>query len=192
MKTLFETDSFSISTTLAKNGKDTPKIDGVFFRDIKEKVLGKGYELSLVFIGTDRMRSLNREHRGKDYATDILSFDLDDLSNDDGCGCGDDHDHDGHGHHDDDADGHGDDGDGSSALPPIKTSSDLKYGTGEIFINPDKARAKAKEFDRTFENYLQFLFVHGMMHLKGHDHEDDASAARMEAAERSVRKAFGI
>ncbi len=167
MRTLFETDSFSISTTLAKNAKSTPKIDGVFFRDIKEKVLGKGYELSLVFVGADRMRALNRQHRGKDYATDILSFDLDEHE------CDHDHEHEEHGVF-------------------IKTAAELKYGTGEILINPEKARAKAKEFDRTFDNYIQFLFVHGLMHLKGHDHEDDAGAKKMEAAEKKTLKEFAI
>lgn len=164
MRTLFETDSFSISTTL---GKDTPKIEGVFFRDIKEKVLGKGYELSLVFVGADRMRALNKKHRGKDYATDILSFDLDDHE------CGHEHDH-------------------SEHEAYIKNAVDLKYGTGEILINPEKARIKAKEFGRSYENYIQFLFVHGLFHLKGHDHEDNADSDKMERAEIEIRKIFKI
>ncbi len=51
----------------------TPK--GSFLR-IKETVLGKQYELSLVFIPPRRMRELNRQYRKKDSATDILSFGL--------------------------------------------------------------------------------------------------------------------
>jgi probable rRNA maturation factor len=43
---------------------------------IKEKVLGKKYELSLTFIGDTRMRSLNQAYRKKDSTTDILSFPL--------------------------------------------------------------------------------------------------------------------
>ncbi len=31
-------------------------------------------ELSIVFVGPRAMRSLNRTYRGKDYATDVLSF----------------------------------------------------------------------------------------------------------------------
>ncbi len=175
MKILFESDSISIVTTLRKG---TPKIHGVFFRDIKEKVLGKGYELSLVFVGADRMRALNKQHRNKDYATDILSFDLDDHIDD----SADDHEHDDHCDHDGhDGHGHGE-----------KNASELQYGSGEIFINPEKARIKAKEFGRTFDNYVKFLFIHGLFHLKGHDHEDNESAEKMEKAEISVRKKFGI
>ena len=188
MKIIFESDSISIATTLRKG---TPKINGVFFRDIKEKVLGKGYELSLVFVGTDRMRQLNKKHRGKDYATDILSFDLDDLSGefaDHDCDCGDDHDH----NHDE---GHGDSDSGhihGGHEVFIKNARELKFSTGEILINPEKARSKAKQFDRSFDNYIKFLFVHGLMHLKGHDHEDDKDAERMEKAEKSIRQAFKI
>jgi probable rRNA maturation factor len=35
---------------------------------------GRGRELSLVFCGDERMRTLNRRYRGKDRTTDVLSF----------------------------------------------------------------------------------------------------------------------
>ncbi len=44
---------------------------------IKNAILGKNYELSLVFIGTKRSRTLNRTFRKKDKPTNILSFSLD-------------------------------------------------------------------------------------------------------------------
>ena len=44
------------------------------FARYKNVVLGETYELSLVFIGIQRMRSLNKKYRNKDTATDILSF----------------------------------------------------------------------------------------------------------------------
>jgi len=46
------------------------------YMPIKEKVLGASYELSLVFVGSRRMRTLNRTYRNKDKTTDILSFSL--------------------------------------------------------------------------------------------------------------------
>lgn len=134
MRLVAEYNSFSISSTV----KSTPKISGVLFTSIKKEVLGDSYELSLVFVGTKRARTLNNTHRQKDYATDILSFPLD------------------------------------------KTA-------GEIIINPDKAKKKAKEFGRKFENYLVFLFIHGLFHLKGFDH-----GSRMEAEEARVRSLFKI
>jgi len=46
------------------------------FRVMKDKVLGSNYELSVVFVGKQRIRTLNRTYRQKDKATDILSFPL--------------------------------------------------------------------------------------------------------------------
>jgi len=41
---------------------------------MKTRILGKRYELSVVSVPARRMRELNRRYRGKDSATDILSF----------------------------------------------------------------------------------------------------------------------
>jgi probable rRNA maturation factor len=39
---------------------------------------GRGGKVGLIFVGTDRIRELNRMFRGKDRPTDVLSFDLSD------------------------------------------------------------------------------------------------------------------
>ncbi|PIT90885.1 rRNA maturation RNase YbeY [Candidatus Kaiserbacteria bacterium CG10_big_fil_rev_8_21_14_0_10_49_17] len=46
------------------------------FARMKDSVLGKTYDLSLVFIGATRARRLNVETRGKDYVPTVLSFPL--------------------------------------------------------------------------------------------------------------------
>lgn len=66
-------------------------------------------------------------------------------------------------------------------------SFSLSEKEGEIFINPDRARIKAKQFGRTYENYLAFIFIHGLYHLKGHDH-----GAKMEKLEMRTRAQFKI
>lgn len=63
-------DTFSV-----QNGT-RGRLPRVPFSVIKEKILGKRYELSLAFVGDARMRTLNREYRDKDKTTDILSFPL--------------------------------------------------------------------------------------------------------------------
>ena len=47
---------------------------------ISDKILGKKYELSLVFVGDKRSRRLNNTYRGKDNPTNILSFELSETS----------------------------------------------------------------------------------------------------------------
>lgn len=43
---------------------------------------------------------------------------------------------------------------------------------GEIFICPIVAKKEAVKFAMTPTDYIGFLFVHGCLHLKGHDHGD--------------------
>ncbi|MFH1472829.1 MAG: rRNA maturation RNase YbeY [bacterium] len=51
--------------------KPTPRVP---FEKIKNVVLGKHYELSLVFAGDTLMRRLNRTYRSHDNTTNVLSF----------------------------------------------------------------------------------------------------------------------
>ncbi|MFZ2048783.1 MAG: rRNA maturation RNAse YbeY [Minisyncoccia bacterium] len=50
------------------------------FESIKNAVLGKDYELSLVFCGSRLSRRLNKTYRGKDKQTNVLSFPLSENS----------------------------------------------------------------------------------------------------------------
>jgi probable rRNA maturation factor len=59
--------------------------------------------------------------------------------------------------------------------------------SGEIFINPFEAERQAKEFGRTPENMIGFLYIHGLVHLKGMNH-----GSTMEKTEARYRKTFGI
>lgn len=66
-------------------------------------------------------------------------------------------------------------------------SFSLDDNSGEIFINPKAAEKKAAKFERTPENYLAFLFIHGLFHLKGLDH-----GSTMEHEEKKVRTLFRV
>jgi probable rRNA maturation factor len=50
------------------------------FDTITNSILGKKYDLSLVFIGNTKSRNLNKKFRKKDYPTNVLSFPLDNES----------------------------------------------------------------------------------------------------------------
>jgi probable rRNA maturation factor len=63
----------------------------------------------------------------------------------------------------------------------------LDKKTGEIFICPARSRREAKSFDRSYENFIAFLFIHGLLHLKGMDH-----GSTMERAEEKIRAQFGV
>jgi probable rRNA maturation factor len=58
---------------------------------------------------------------------------------------------------------------------------------GEIYISLEEARKEAIKFDRQFENFIAFLFIHGCVHLKGHDH-----GSTMESIEAKLREQFKV
>ncbi len=63
----------------------------------------------------------------------------------------------------------------------------LDEQNGEIYLNLDYTKKKAREFGQTYENYLGYLFIHGLLHLNGFDH-----GSTMESEEAKYCKAFGI
>lgn len=58
---------------LIKTRKVFPELP---FRKIKEKALGKSYDLSLVICGDSLARAINKKYRKKAYAANVLSFPL--------------------------------------------------------------------------------------------------------------------
>jgi probable rRNA maturation factor len=127
-----------MSETFEITNKTKGKLPRLPFVQMKEAVLGKDYELSLVFVSEKESHKINLAHRQKDKPTNILSFELDKKS-------------------------------------------------GEIFICPAYAKKEAPLFERTYSNYIAFLFIHGLMHLKGYDH-----GSTMENEEVKIRKQFSI
>lgn len=49
-------------------------------------------------------------------------------------------------------------------------SFQLNKNEGELVLCPAVIKREARDFDRTFEKFLGFLVIHGMLHLKGMDH----------------------
>jgi probable rRNA maturation factor len=58
---------------------------------------------------------------------------------------------------------------------------------GEIFLNLKKAKAEAPQFSEKYKNFVGYLFIHGLLHLKGMDH-----GSTMENTERKIRRKFNI
>lgn len=61
---------------------------------------------------------------------------------------------------------------------------------GDVVIAPEVAERQAVEYGHTVEEELNLLLVHGVLHLLGYDHEDDADASVMQARERVLLEAW--
>ena len=58
---------------------------------------------------------------------------------------------------------------------------------GSIVISVDFVEEKAKEYNHSFEDELKLLFIHGLLHLLGYDHEIDDGEHR-EKEEELIKK----
>lgn len=110
-------------------------------------------EVAVRLAGEDEGRSLNRDYRGKDYATNVLTFVY---------------------------------GEGE-AMPGLPESDVLQ---GDLVLCVPVVVREAAEQGKALEAHFAHLIVHGMLHLQGFDHEDDAEALEMEAVEREVMAAL--
>lgn len=75
---------------------------------------------------------------------------------------------------------------GKTYIPNV-LSFPLSETAGEIYITPTVAVREAPKFNMTKNGYVGFLFIHALLHLKGHLH-----GATMEQAERAYSKRFGL
>ena len=121
-------------------------------------------EVSITLATDEEVHRLNREFRGIDRPTDVLSFECDGY--------------------DDDFDVMPDGDDASDGEP---------YLLGDIVIASDVARAQTAQFGTTPQQELCVLLVHGLLHLCGWDHvHSDEEALQMEARERELLAGLGL
>lgn len=145
-----------VSVTASTWGDDAP------FRHLFEKALREafaeadlravpGAELSVVLTDDASIRELNREWRGKDKPTNVLSFPG-----------------------------------GDEEEPPFGPL------LGDIVIARETLEREADVEKKSFDAHLTHLFIHGLLHLFGYDHQIEEEAQEMEDAERRILARLGI
>lgn len=113
----------------------------------------KNAEVSVMLTNDDAVRALNREYRGVDRPTNVLSFAaLDDEDE------------------------------------PIVDPMLL----GDIVVAFETTEREAAEQNKTLAEHFFHLIVHGVLHLIGYDHVEDADAEVMEALETKIMVENGM
>lgn len=125
--------------------------------------------LTIVLVSDPRMRALNRTYRGKDYATDVLSFSADRSPGGTG-------------------------GIGRKARKrtslPVQPIQSILPTLGDIVIARGVAKRQARAAGHPELDELRLLALHGLLHLLGYDHERDNG--RMRRVERRLRRTGGL
>jgi probable rRNA maturation factor len=128
------------------------------------------YEVTVDVLLTDNdgIHEMNREHRGIDRPTDVLSFPNVDYENP---------------------------ADFSGIEDFIEDYFDPESGElclGDIVISIDKVFEQAKEYGHSPLREYAFLIAHSMLHLLGYDHIKPDEAAVMEAKQEEILTRLGI
>jgi probable rRNA maturation factor len=123
-----------------------------------------GSSVSLTFVRDAAIRELNREHRGKDAPTDVLSFPF---------------------HLPESFDRRG-------ATRPLVREDGPERMLGDIVISVDTARRQAADYDAPLAREVERLLIHAVLHLAGHDHMEPGERAVMEAEERRLADSVGM
>ena len=63
---------------------------------------------------------------------------------------------------------------------------------GDIIISVERAREQAMAYGHSYLRELSFLTVHGMLHLLGYDHMEEAERLEMEAEQREIMEELGL
>lgn len=147
-------------------------------------------EFSCTFVSDDRIRELNRQWRGKDESTDILSFVQSDMP--DECpdvvwpmGFGE-----MDGEFDEDApDAQGDEDEADREADGYEVEPDLGLDQprmlGDMVISLDSLKRNADYFSVSEDEELYRLLIHGVLHLLGEDHAtNDPSEPMLQRQER--------
>ena len=122
----------------------------------------EGVEISLSFVTAEEIHELNRQYRGVDSVTDVLSFplleDLNELY---------------------------DTEEGSSEV-------DEPVALGDVVICLERAEEQAEEFGHNREREIVYLFTHSVLHLLGYDQMEEEEKQEMRSREEEVMTELGL
>jgi probable rRNA maturation factor len=125
----------------------------------------EGFQISLMGCDDARIAGLNADFRSKPQPTNVLSWPSEERS-----------------------------ADTPGGMPdlPAPGDADDPESLGDIAIAWDTCAAEAAAAGKPMEDHVTHLVVHGVLHLLGFDHVDDADAARMEGLEVRILASMGL
>lgn len=125
-------------------------------------------EINVLLTGNGEIHTANKEFRGIDRPTDVLSFPMVDYEFPSDFSCV--------------------DKNPESYLNPETDELLL----GDIMISVDKVYEQADEYGHSRKREFAFLIAHSMLHLLGYDHIDEAERKVMEVKQEAILDALGI
>lgn len=136
---------------------------------LKEEEVDIKCEVSLLFVDNEEIKEINKDTRGIDRETDVLSFPMleyegkkvfKDLYKD-------------HKFSQSDFDGE-------------------ELVLGDIVLSLEKALEQSQEYNHSFEREASYLVVHSVLHLLGYDHMEEEDKVIMRSREEDILNKLNI
>ncbi|WP_139490480.1 rRNA maturation RNase YbeY [Brevibacillus sp. CHY01] len=120
-------------------------------------------EVVVTLVDNERIHELNRDYRGVDRPTDVLSFAMNEA------------------------------GEGEMEIFVAEEDFDeFPNMLGDIIISIPKCKEQAEEYGHSFERELGFLTVHGFLHLIGYDHGTAEEEKEMFGLQEEILQKIGL
>ena len=142
--------------------------------------LPEGIELDLSIVSNEEIQVLNRDYRGLDKPTDVLSFALTEVTSEF------------------DVDfAHLDLTDEAEETEDLEETEfqdeeAIPQHLGDIIISYPRAQEQAQDYGHSLDRELAFLAVHGFLHLNGYDHQTEEEAQEMFKIQEEVLTTYGL
>ena len=142
--------------------------------------LPEGIELDLSIVSNEDIQALNRDYRGLDKPTDVLSFALTEVSSE----------YDVDFAHLDLAE----EAEETEDLEETEFEDEeaIPQHLGDIIISYPRAQEQAQDYGHSLDRELAFLAVHGFLHLNGYDHQTEEEAQEMFRIQEEVLTTYGL
>ena len=158
---------------ISDNTKYTEYIEKAVKAALDVEEVNFGCEINVEITDNAGIQKLNKEYRGKDSPTDVLSFPLiepdkmDNIRNKDK----------------------------NKILKAFSDDINPENGLillGDIIISAEKTKEQSEALNQSFERELMFLAIHSTLHLLGYDHElSDEADLIMREKQREIIKYIG-
>lgn len=119
-------------------------------------------EMSVTFMDNAAIQVINRDYRGKDAPTDVISFALEEEGEDEIPVIFE---------------------DGENPLPRV---------LGDIMISTERAAEQAEAYGHSYDRELGFLAVHGFLHINAYDHMTPEDEKEMFGLQKEILDAYGL
>ena len=119
-------------------------------------------EMSVTFMDNAAIQVINRDYRDKDQPTDVISFALEEETEEELPIIFDDE---------------------MPAMP---------RNLGDIMISVERAKEQASEYGHSYDRELGFLALHGFLHINGYDHMTPEDEKEMFGLQKEILDAYGL